>query len=195
MYYDFMRKKSFNPGNSPPHCLFPPFSMALHRTEIPPSPFDQIWRQGDKNLNFQTFQWIGENLEMQSRLFKNPNFPSLLWIEKNLEIYTVPDQRFKIQMLNLWMSWESLCPNLSFTVENKMGNSHKRGWSHFKLNINDWLIPFAKILRICQCIGFNEFVNVHSKLQNFDLLPLVHSCSFYMEDAYGFLNEKLIIFL
>ena len=83
-----------------------------HRTERPPSPFDQIWRQGDKNLNFQTFQWIGENLEMQSRLFKNPNFPSLLWIGKNLEIYTAPDQHFKIQMLNLWMSWENLCPNL-----------------------------------------------------------------------------------
>ena len=101
-----------------------------------------IWpnlRQGDKNLNFQTFQWIGENLEMQSRLFKNPNFPSLLWIGKNLEIYTAPDQHFKIQMLNLWMSWENLCPNLTFTVENKMGNSHKRGWSHFKLNIYKWL--------------------------------------------------------
>ena len=68
-----------------------------HRTERPPSalPFDQIWRQGDKNLNFQTFQWIGENLEMQSRLFKNPNFPSLLWIGKNLEIHTALDQHFK----------------------------------------------------------------------------------------------------
>ena len=82
----------------------------------PPSPFDQKWRQGDKNLNFQTFQWIGENLEMQSRLFKNPNFPSLLWIGKNLEIYTAPDQHFKIQMLNLWMSWENVCSNLSFTL-------------------------------------------------------------------------------
>ena len=40
-------------------------------------------------------------------------------------------------MLNLWMSWENLCPNLAFTVANKMGNSYKRGWSHFKLNIND----------------------------------------------------------
>ena len=123
----------------------------------PPSPFDQKWRQGDKNLNFQTFQWTGENLEMQSRLFKNPNFPSLLWIEKNLEIYTVPDQHFKIQMLNLWMSWEDLCPNLSFTVENKMGNLHKRGWPHFKLNINDWDIPFPKILRIYQWIWKNTF--------------------------------------
>ena len=23
-------------------------------------------------------------------------------------------------MLNLWMSWENLCPNLTFTVENKI---------------------------------------------------------------------------
>ena len=44
MFYDFMRKKSFNPGNSRPHSLPPPFSTALHRTEIPRSPFDQIWR-------------------------------------------------------------------------------------------------------------------------------------------------------
>ena len=129
-----------------------------HRTERPPSPFDQIWRQGDKNLNFQTFQWIGENLEMQSRLFENPNFPSLLWIGKNLEIYTAPDQHFKIQMLNLWMSWEILFPNLSFTVENKTGNSHKRGWSHFKLNINDWDIPFPKILLM---IYFIYFINYY----------------------------------
>ena len=94
---------------------------------------------------------------MQSRLFKNRNFPSLLRIGKNLEIYTAPDQHFKIQMLNLWMSWENLCPNLSFTVENKMENSHKRGWSHFKLKINDWDISFPKILRICQWIGKNIF--------------------------------------
>ena len=113
--------------------------------------------QGDKNLSFQTFQWIGQNLEMQSRLFKNHNFPSLLWSGKNLEIYTGPGQHFKIQMLNLWMSWENLCPNLSFTVENKMRNSHKRGWPHFKLNINDWDIPFPKNLRIYQWIGKNIF--------------------------------------
>ena len=25
------------------------------------------------------------------------------------------------------MSWENFCPNLIFSVENKMGNSHKRG--------------------------------------------------------------------
>ena len=53
----------------------------------------------------------------KSRLWKNPNFRSLLCIGKNLEIYdTVPDQYFKVQMLNLWMSWENLCSNLTFNV-------------------------------------------------------------------------------
>ena len=91
------------------------------------------------------------------RLFKNPNLPSLLWIGKNLEIYTAPEQHFKIPMLNLCMIWEKLCPNLSFTVENDMDNSHERGWSHFKLKINDWDFSFPKILRICQWIGKNIF--------------------------------------
>ena len=60
--------------------------VTFHRTERLPSAssFDQIWRQGDKHLNFQTVQWIGKNLEIQSRLFKNSNFPSLSWIRKNL---------------------------------------------------------------------------------------------------------------
>ena len=29
----------------------------------------------------------------------------------------------------------------------------KKGWSHFKLNIIDWDIPFPKLLRIYQWIG------------------------------------------
>ena len=40
--------------------------------------------------------------------FKNPNFESKIELEK-------------------------LCPKLIFTVENKMENSHKKGWSYFKL--------------------------------------------------------------
>ena len=51
--------------------------------------------------------------------------------------YTALEQHFKVSMLNLWMSWQKLYPNLSFTVKNKMENSHKRGSSHFKLKIND----------------------------------------------------------
>ena len=94
---------------------------------------------------------------MQSRLFQDSNFPSLLWIGKNLEIYTAQDQHLQISMLNLSMSWENVYPNLSFNVKNKMENSHKRGWSHFKLKKNDWDIPFPKILRVCQWIGKNIF--------------------------------------
>ena len=51
-------------------------------------------------------------------------------------------------MLNLWMSWENLCPNLTFYLENKKWNSHEREWSHFRVNLNDRDIPFPKILRI-----------------------------------------------
>ena len=89
--------------------------------------------------------------------FQKSQFPISLWIEKNLEKCTAPDHRFRIQMLNLWMSWKNLCPDLTFFLENKMGNSHERGWSHFKLNLNDWDIPFPKILRIYQWIGKNIF--------------------------------------
>ena len=33
----------------------------------------------------------------------------------------------------------------------------KRGWSHFKIGINDGDIPFSKILRIYQSIGKNHW--------------------------------------
>ena len=122
----------------------------------PPSPFDQKWRQGDKNLNFQTFQWIGENLEMQSRLFKNPNFPSLLWIGKNLEIYTAPDQHFKIQMLNLWMSWENLCPNLSFTLL-------KIRWGIY-IKEDGHISNLTQMIEISHSIKFKEFINELGKI-------------------------------
>ena len=56
------------------------------------------------------------------------------------------------------MNWEKICPNLSFTVENKMRNSHKKkDWSHFKLDINYWDITFLKMLRICQWIEENQW--------------------------------------
>ena len=96
-----------------------------------------------QNLNFKLFSELGKIWKCNLG-FQKPNFASLLWIGKNLEIYTVPDQHFKIPMLSLWMSWQNLCPNLSFTVESKMENSHKSGWSHFKLKINERDIPFTK---------------------------------------------------
>ena len=103
---------------------------------------------------------------------KNPNSPSLfIWIGKN---YTQPktNQHFKIQILNLWINSQNLYPNLSFSVKNKMANSHKKGWSHFKLNINDWDIPFRKILRICQWIGKNIFSIGENGMNPLGILPI-----------------------
>ena len=47
-----------------------------------------------------------------------------LLIGKNLEVQPKTNTK-KIPSLNLWMNWENFCPNLSFTVENKIGNLHK----------------------------------------------------------------------
>ena len=55
----------------------------------------------------------------------------------NVKVCTAEDQQFKIQILNPWINWKMLFPNLKPTVENKMGNSHEKGWSHVKLSIND----------------------------------------------------------
>ena len=122
------------------------------------SPFDKsIKAKGLQKPQFSNTLVNWQNLDVQSRLLKNPNFPSLLSIGKNLEVYTTQDQHFKIQILNLWMNWENLCRNLCFTVENNLWNSHKKRWLHFKLNIDDWDIPFPKTLRIYQWIGKNIF--------------------------------------
>ena len=43
----------------------------------------------------------------------------------------------KSQFSNFLENWEKLCSKFSFTVENKMEKAHKKGWSHFKLNIDD----------------------------------------------------------
>ena len=52
-----------------------------------------------------------------------PNYSSFSWIGKYWEVQLQQDS--KILNLNLLMNWENLCPNLSFTVQNEMGNLHK----------------------------------------------------------------------
>ena len=125
--------------------------MSCHRTERPPStsPFDQIWRQAETKISiFKLFSELG-------KIWKyNLCFPKIP-IPISFMNYTGLDQHFKIPMFNLWMSWGNLCPNLSFTVVNKMENSHKRGWSHFKLKMNGRDIPFPKME--CQWIEKNIF--------------------------------------
>ena len=59
----------------------------------------------------------GEKMRSLARaILKNPKI-SLL-IGKNLEVQPKTNTQ-KIPTLNLWMDWEKLCPNLSFTVENR----------------------------------------------------------------------------
>ena len=138
--------------------------LQLYQKQTPAQTFSSEYREIFKSTFFEkhlrilcTFLVFSELRKIWKCNLKNYNFPSLWWIGQSLEIYTAPGQHFKILILNLWMSLENLCPNLSFTVENKMENSHKRGWSHFKLKINDWDIPSPKILRICQWPGKNVF--------------------------------------
>ena len=105
---------------------------------------------------FKLFSELGKFWKCNLSFSKIPISHLFMNWEK-LGIYTATDEHFKIQMLNLWMSWENLCSNLTFNVENKIGNSHKRGWSHSKLNIDDWDIPSPNILRTYWWTGKNIF--------------------------------------
>ena len=90
---------------------------------------------GTKISPFKLFSELGKIWKCNLGFSKIPI--SNLLIGKNLEIYAVLEQHFKIQMLNLWMSWGNIC--------------------HLKLNIYDGDILFPKILRIYQWIGKNIF--------------------------------------
>ena len=71
----------------------------------------------------------GNNIHSPRATFQNPNVESLDELGK-------------------------LCPNLSFSVENKMENSHKKGWSHFK--------P-----KVFHSLKFSEFINEFGKIFSF----------------------------
>ena len=47
------------------------------------------------------------------------------------------------------MNWEKVCPNLSYTSENKIGKLPK-AWLHFKLNM---------MIEIFRFLKFQEFIN------------------------------------
>ena len=79
-----------------------------------------------KNPNFQCFSWTGESWEVQlEHRSKIPIFLSLDGLGKTWKYSVRP--RFKSSYLNLYVNWERLCPNLSFTVKNKMGSFDKAG--------------------------------------------------------------------
>ena len=76
-----------------------------------------------KKPNFSLFfmNW-GKLRRSPTATFKNPK--TTLLIGKNLEVQPKTNTQ-KFPILNLWMTWKNVCPNLSFTVENKISNLHK----------------------------------------------------------------------
>ena len=110
-----------------------------------------------KILIFKLFSELGEIWKCNLGFSKIPISHLLYELGKTWK-YTQP--KTNMSKSKCWIyGWvgKTYVGNLSFTVENKMGNSHKRGWSYFKLNINGWDIPFPKNLRIYQWIGKNIF--------------------------------------
>ena len=51
----------------------------------------------------------------------------------------------------------------------------KNGWSHFKLNIKDWDIPYPKTSRIYQWIGKNKFFLGENGMDPLEILPIPHN--------------------
>ena len=73
-----------------------------------------------KNQIFHLFHELEEHSARAT--FRNPKIS--LFIGKNWEVHPHTNTQ-KIPILNQWMNWKNLCPNLSFTVENKIGNLRK----------------------------------------------------------------------
>ena len=70
-----------------------------------------------KKINF--YELVKTEKSIDRATLKTPK--TSFWIWKNLKIQSKTNTH-KIPNLNLWMNWEKLSPNLSFTVENKAGN-------------------------------------------------------------------------
>ena len=105
---------------------------------------------------FKLFSELGKIWKRSLGFSNIPIFHLFLWIGENLEVCTAQDQHFKMHILNLWMNWEKLCPNESFSVKNKIGNSLKKDVHILNLTSN-WDILFPKSLRIYHWIWKNIF--------------------------------------
>ena len=77
-----------------------------------------------KRTIFYLFSWFRKNWQVQPEQPSKISFKISLWIGKNLEVQPKNNAQ-KFPILNLWMNWEKLGPNLCFTVENKASNLHK----------------------------------------------------------------------
>ena len=67
----------------------------------------------------------GKLTSLARRTFKNPNFKSVCEMPRTSKCSLT--RRFKSPNFESVDDWETLCPYLSFTTENKMGNLDKAG--------------------------------------------------------------------
>ena len=87
--------------------------------------------------------------------FMNPNFQSLCELGKPWRYSMRPT--FKSSNLNLWMNWEKLCSNFSFSAENNLGNLRKVDHiSNFFTNFKDLS---KNCIKYMFTIGKNGFLN------------------------------------
>ena len=83
---------------------------------------DLYSKKTKKNQLSTFFKTWGKMRSPDRAKFKNPKIS--LQIRKNLELQPKPNTQ-KILIQILWLDCEKLRLNLSFTVENKIGNLHK----------------------------------------------------------------------
>ena len=84
--------------------------------------FESVAQAYTQKNHFFIFFMNLKKLRSPRATFKNPKISSL--IGKNLEAQPNTNTQ-KISILTLWMSKKNLCPNLNFTVKNKVGHLHK----------------------------------------------------------------------
>ena len=114
------------------------------------SKLGKIWKcnLGFQKKQFSIFSMNWEKLKSPARAtFKNPKIS--LWIGKNVEVQPKTNTQ-EIPILNLRMNWKYLCPNLGFTVEDKIGNLHQIGLLTFQTYHNEWYILQTQILELIE---------------------------------------------
>ena len=97
------------------------------------TPISELFKSVGKNLevqlrlifkksNFSFFSWTEKKLKSPARkTFKNHKIS--LWIRKNLEVqFKIKTKKSQLRVYG-WIG--KSCPNLNFTIENKMGNLYK----------------------------------------------------------------------
>ena len=93
--------------------------------------------KGEKLSIFKLFNELGKIWKCNLGFSKIQIFISFMNWEK-LGSINSPRPTFQIQNIeSMDIYLGNLCPNLSFNVENKTGNSHDKVWSHIKLDMND----------------------------------------------------------